>query len=144
MSYDLNAQVAQLDLQNGPPQDTDTGMASAAGRPTTDTPAVNALRSLLRQTLRITILDGRIFLGTFAGTDKLLNVLLVSTDEFVLPQASRAYANPDGRFVGLVQIPWRLVVKIEAHRPHRERSGSSGEYGPETGERYARDESLYS
>ena len=90
MSYDLNAQVAQLDLQNGPPQDTDTGMASAAGRPTTDTPAVNALRSLLRQTLRITILDGRIFLGTFAGTDKLLNVLLVSTDEFVLPQASRA------------------------------------------------------
>ena len=117
-------------------------MAPPATQAATDTPAVGSLRSLLRQTLRITILDGRIFLGTFAGTDKLLNVLLVNTDEFVLPHASRAYANPDGRFVGLVQIPWRIVVKVEAHRPHRDRAGSGGSYERETGERFPRDESL--
>ena len=48
----------------------------------------------------------------------------VLSDEFV----ARAYANPDGRFVGLVQIPWRLVVKVEVHRPQgiRARGAPSG------------------
>ena len=93
----------------------DDELAAPQPQIATTTPAVNAMRALLRQTLRVTILDGRVFLGTFAGTDKLLNILLVNTDEF----AVRSYANPDGRFVGLVQIPWRLVVKVEAHRPEK-------------------------
>lgn len=48
----------------------------------TPTPALARLTALLRQLLRITTRDGRVFLGTFAGTDKLLNVLLINTEEY--------------------------------------------------------------
>lgn len=61
----------------------------------------------------MTIDDGRIFIGTFVGTDKQLNILLVSTEEFRIgPDA--VDGNPDGRFVGQVMIPWRLVRRVEA------------------------------
>jgi small nuclear ribonucleoprotein (snRNP)-like protein len=77
--------------------------------------AVDRLSELLTQTLRITITDGRIFIGSFAGTDQPLNVLLLNADEFRLGPDE----NPDGRYVGQVLIPWRLVVKAEVHDPHR-------------------------
>ncbi|TFY71225.1 hypothetical protein EVG20_g1785 [Dentipellis fragilis] len=80
---------------------------------TQDTDAVLALKSLLRLTLRVFIADGRIFLGTFAGTDKSLNLLLVNTEEFRLGPSD----NPDGRYVGQVMIPWRLVIKTEVQTP---------------------------
>jgi len=83
------------------------------------------LERLLRQTLRITIKDGRIFLGSFAGTDKQLNILLANTDEFRLTPPESA--NPNGRFVGLVMIPRSLVVKIEAHNKGK----SDGFYEPD-------------
>ena len=68
------------------------------------------LKDLLRETLRITVSDGRIFLGTFVGTDSLLNILLINTEEFRLgPDETR-----NGRYVGQVLIPWKLVVKAEA------------------------------
>ena len=71
--------------------------------------AVQALQSLLRESLRISISDGRIFIGTFVGTDKAMNILLVNTDEFRVGPNE----NPDGRFVGQILVPWRLVQKIE-------------------------------
>ena len=77
-----------------------------------DTPAVARLKGLLNHTLRVTIRDGRVFLGSFAGTDALLNILLVNTDEFRF--APPQHANPGGRFVGLVLVPWRLVLSVEA------------------------------
>ncbi|GJE84412.1 LSMD1 domain-containing protein [Phanerochaete sordida] len=79
---------------------------------TGDTPAVARLKGLLNHTLRVTIRDGRVFLGSFAGTDALLNILLVNTDEFRF--APPQHANPGGRFVGLVLVPWRLVLSVEA------------------------------
>ncbi|KAJ3484356.1 hypothetical protein NLI96_g5704 [Meripilus lineatus] len=80
---------------------------------TVDPKPVQELKNLLRETLRITTSDGRIFLGTFAGTDSQLNVLLANTDEFRLSPPDSV--NLDGRYVGLVMIPRRLVVKIEVH-----------------------------
>ncbi|KAJ7037339.1 hypothetical protein C8F04DRAFT_952680 [Mycena alexandri] len=71
--------------------------------------AVERLEELLCQTLRVTITDGRIFIGSFAGTDQPLNILLLNTDEFRLGPDE----NPDGRYVGQVLIPWKLVVKAE-------------------------------
>ena len=47
------------------------------------------------------------------GTDKQLNILLVSTDEFRIG-SDAVNGNPDGRFVGQVMIPWRLVRRVEA------------------------------
>ncbi|THH17197.1 hypothetical protein EW146_g3578 [Bondarzewia mesenterica] len=73
----------------------------------------DALKPLLRLLLRISITDGRIFLGTFVGTDKELNVLLIHTDEFRLGPAE----NPDGRYVGQVMIPWSKVVRVEVQAP---------------------------
>ncbi|KAG6840173.1 hypothetical protein C0991_008403 [Blastosporella zonata] len=75
-------------------------------------PALARLEAILRQVMRVTVSDGRIFLGTFAGTDQPLNLLLVNAEEFRLG----AEENPDGRYVGQIVIPWKLVVKVEAER----------------------------
>ena len=100
--------------------------------PESDSPAVEKLKSLLRHTMRITVQDGRIFLGTFAGTDRLLNVLLINTDEFKL---SPPHVNLHGRFVGLILVPWRLVVKIEVHAPvhHRSSAQAQAQVDPDPG-----------
>lgn len=73
-----------------------------------DTDAIRNLRSVLRGTLRIITNDDRAFIGTFVGTDKSLNVLLVNTEEFRLG-ASESTA---GRYVGQVMVPWRLIQNI--------------------------------
>jgi len=77
-----------------------------------DRPSLALLKTLLRSILRITISDGRIFLGTFVGTDKQLNILLVNTDEYRFTPVENA--NPNGRYVALVMVPRRLIVKVEA------------------------------
>ncbi|KAK7468396.1 hypothetical protein VKT23_002911 [Stygiomarasmius scandens] len=71
---------------------------------------IDTLKSLLRSTLRITVTDGRIFLGAFVGTDKPMNILLTETEEFRLGPGE----NPNGRYVGQVMIPWKMITKIEA------------------------------
>lgn len=87
-------------------------------------PALHRLKSLLRQTLRVFAQDGRIFIGMFVGTDAKLNILLVNTEEYRFDAGSD---HPEGRFVGQVMIPWRLVVKAEAQRAHDERP-QDGQY----------------
>jgi len=59
--------------------------------------------------MRISVTDGRIFIGTFVGTDKALNILLVNTDEYRVEPGE----NPNGRFVGQVLLPWKIVKKVE-------------------------------
>src|ERR1700722_18833504 len=44
--------------------------------------AIICLKLLLRHPLRISVADGRVFIGTFVGTDQPLNILLVNTDEY--------------------------------------------------------------
>ncbi|KAI1790456.1 hypothetical protein LXA43DRAFT_505417 [Ganoderma leucocontextum] len=88
--------------------------ASLPVRSTPPTENVEQLKVLLRKTLRVSVTDGRVFLGTFAGTDKQLNILLINTDEYRLgPDAGSD--GLDGRYVGQVMIPWRLVVRVETH-----------------------------
>ncbi|TRM57171.1 hypothetical protein BD626DRAFT_515733, partial [Schizophyllum amplum] len=74
-------------------------------------PAIAHLKHFTHRTLRITVSDGRVFLGQFAGTDKPLNLLLVNTEEYRVQGDDGQY---DGRFVGQVMIPWRIVTKAEA------------------------------
>ncbi|KAF8999031.1 hypothetical protein BDZ89DRAFT_731223 [Hymenopellis radicata] len=102
------------------------------------------LAPFLRQTLRITTTDSRIFLGAFAGTDKPLNIILVNAEEFrivhtypkpdnadldaaeqdqesemerevrIAHETEMRVENMDGRYVGHISIPWRMIVKVEA------------------------------
>lgn len=92
-----------------------------------DTPAINAVRDLLKETLRIVTCDNRAFIGTFVGTDQLLNLLLVNTEEYILGTDA-----PGSRYVGQVMVPWRLIIQVEAlPRSHdeqgkrREQNGGS-------------------
>ncbi len=71
--------------------------------------ALAMLRSTLNQFYRITIQDGRIFIGCFVCIDKGKNMVLANTEEFLPGAADKT----KGRFVGLVMIPWRWVVKAE-------------------------------
>ncbi|KAI0960901.1 hypothetical protein AcV7_000152 [Taiwanofungus camphoratus] len=87
--------------------------SSFSAHPRSSTPgSIQNLKSLLRQTLRITIDDHRIFLGTFVGTDKQLNILLVNTEEFRIG-SDYIDGDPHGRYVGQIMVPWRLVNKVE-------------------------------
>jgi small nuclear ribonucleoprotein (snRNP)-like protein len=73
-----------------------------------DTEAIRNLKSILRGTLRIITQDDRAFVGTFVGTDKSLNILLVNTEEYRFDPGE----NTDGRYVGQVMVPWRLIQSI--------------------------------
>jgi len=78
---------------------------------------LDRLKALLRRVVRLTILDGRIFLGNFAGTDKPLNILLINAEEYRV-------GLEEGRYVGQVVIPWRLIVKVEAEVPEDQAPGA--------------------
>ncbi|KAI0313047.1 hypothetical protein OF83DRAFT_589693 [Amylostereum chailletii] len=91
--------------------------------------SIKLLKSLLRTTLRVTVTDGRIFIGMFVGTDKGLNIILINTDEFRLGPDE----NPGGRYIGMVLLPWRLVVRVEAQEGNSdegdEEAQEDGMYG---------------
>jgi N-alpha-acetyltransferase 38, NatC auxiliary subunit len=81
--------------------------------PSPTRPALAAFRRLLRRSIRLTSVDGRVFLGTLIGTDKALNVLLIGTHEF-RPSAPPGTPHMEGgRFVGQIMVPWRRVAKVE-------------------------------
>lgn len=86
-----------------------------------DTEAIRNLKSILRGTLRIITRDDRAFIGTFVGTDKSLNILLVNTEEFRLTPGDE---NTSGRYVGQVMVPWRLIENIGLQIPNDSDAGA--------------------
>lgn len=89
-------------------------LSSTISSPATqaDPPSIHRLKNLLRETIRVTVTDGRIFIGTFAGTDQPLNIVLLNTEEFRRGVEEEGVMS--GRYIGQVMVPWRLVVKVEA------------------------------
>jgi N-alpha-acetyltransferase 38, NatC auxiliary subunit len=81
--------------------------------PSPSRPALAAFERLLRRNIRLTATDGRVFLGTLVGTDKALNVLLVSAHEFRPGMKPGTPHMENGRYVGQIMVPWRRVVKVE-------------------------------
>lgn len=85
------------------------------------------LESLLGKTLHITILDGRLFTGTFKCTDNESNVILGNAFEYRMPSKTAAEkaiaeavatgkparADMTSRFVGLIVIPGKQITKME-------------------------------
>ncbi|KAI9490436.1 hypothetical protein BDB00DRAFT_555608 [Zychaea mexicana] len=73
--------------------------------PPVDTPNIKKLRSYLNFRTRITITDGRVFVGTFVCIDKQKNIIIAHSKEF---------RGDENRLVGLVMIPGKHLVKVEA------------------------------
>ncbi|KAJ3214895.1 hypothetical protein HDU67_001097 [Dinochytrium kinnereticum] len=83
-----------------------------------------SLRDLLNQKARITATDGRVFVGVFMCLDKERNLILSGTEEFKAGEA-RATLPPfliappsfapkgERRFVGLIMVPGKHIVKAE-------------------------------
>ncbi|KAF8584938.1 hypothetical protein K439DRAFT_1633059 [Ramaria rubella] len=69
--------------------------------------SVEKLESLLGRVWRVSIQDKRVFIGTLVCTDKEKNIILTNADEY------RRGDHSDGRYVGMVMIPWRWVLKAE-------------------------------
>ena len=93
------------------PESPSLGRAPTPPAPA-DTPAVAKLRQLLGRTVKVGIQDSRIFLGTFACTDKALNIVLANTYEY-RPSEAAEDGNPPGRYVGMVMIAWKYVRDVE-------------------------------
>ncbi|KAJ9660781.1 hypothetical protein H2198_002320 [Neophaeococcomyces mojaviensis] len=89
--------------------------------------AISFLESLLGKTLHITILDGRLFTGIFKCTDNESNVILANSFEYRMPSKAAeekakqeakvtgrpARADMTSRFVGLIVVPGKQIVKME-------------------------------
>jgi len=99
--------------------------------------AVRYLASFLGKTLHIQSLDGRLFVGSFRCVDNENNVILSNAYEYRLPsdkahkaaqeQAATgigaAKANMTSRFLGLIVVPGKQIVKLEVE----ERAEMEGE-----------------
>jgi small nuclear ribonucleoprotein (snRNP)-like protein len=110
------------------PESPAQGKISSGGEEETpETPAVAKARALLGKELRITITDGRIFIGNFACTDKDLNVVLTSSYEFPVGYQNDHLVE-NGRFVGMLMFPWRHVVRVEVHIGNGSSTYNSDEY----------------
>ncbi|KAI8982974.1 hypothetical protein BDB01DRAFT_791881 [Pilobolus umbonatus] len=70
-----------------------------------NTEKIKRLASYLNFKCRISITDGRIFIGTLICIDKNKNIILGQTEEI---------RGDESRPVGLVMIPGKHLVKIEA------------------------------
>ncbi|KAF8814105.1 hypothetical protein BYT27DRAFT_7250362 [Phlegmacium glaucopus] len=82
-----------------------------AQKPHTPREALQSLQQLLR------ITTSHILLGTSAGTDKTLNIILINAGEYPISQgpAQRVKLNENGRDVGQVMLPWKMIIKVEVY-----------------------------
>lgn len=94
--------------------------------------SVAFLRSLLNQILIVHTTDGRLFRGQFMCTDPDYNIVLSHTDEYRHPTArqvaeqarqaeragnqSKVVVNMVSRYLGLVVVPGKHIVKIEVEQ----------------------------
>ncbi|KAF2402543.1 hypothetical protein EJ06DRAFT_458288, partial [Trichodelitschia bisporula] len=81
------------------------------------------LSQFLTRTLRITTTDQRMFTGQMKCTDRECNIILSNTHEYRPPttaemsapqNANPAGVDPASRYVGLVVVPGKHIVRIEA------------------------------
>ncbi|KAJ4506382.1 hypothetical protein HRR83_003075 [Exophiala dermatitidis] len=89
--------------------------------------ATQFLESLLGKTLHVTVSDGRLFTGRFQCTDSDSNIILSNAFEYRMPSKStekaainevKATGRPikadmTSRFVGLIVIPGKQIMKME-------------------------------
>ncbi|KAH8834759.1 hypothetical protein DL96DRAFT_1571617 [Flagelloscypha sp. PMI_526] len=93
---------------------------------TSHRPNFTRLQSLLQKPIQIESSDGRVFVGLFAGTDKLLNILLANAEEYKEMQSLTDGDQP--RYVGQILVPWKLVVKVHAEDPEGEKAKKQAIY----------------
>lgn len=68
--------------------------------------------------VRITILDGRMMVGTFMAYDKHMNVVLADTDEYRITKSKKTGVQKQiKRTLGLVIIRGENIVSLTAEAP---------------------------
>ncbi|KZT61869.1 hypothetical protein CALCODRAFT_446873 [Calocera cornea HHB12733] len=89
-------------------------MSQSSGSPfslsgtTSTASAVDELRSTLSANYRVSINDGRVFMGTFACIDKEKNMVLINADEYRFEEGRWM-----DRYVGMIMLPWEIVKTCE-------------------------------
>ncbi|GAM88446.1 hypothetical protein ANO11243_064790 [Dothideomycetidae sp. 11243] len=105
--------------------------------PPSNTTATHFLTSLLNKSLRIHLVDGRMFIGQLKCTDRERNVVLATTYEYRRPTAralERAAAaaqsgqgtvklDMERRFVGLVVVPGESTARLRDTEPRYQHAG---------------------
>ncbi|XP_046851652.1 N-alpha-acetyltransferase 38, NatC auxiliary subunit-like [Xenia sp. Carnegie-2017] len=73
-------------------------------------PSKALLQSWLNKIMKVKISDGRRLIGSFLCSDKDMNMILGSCQEFVYGED---YENEEPRILGLAMIPGKHIVSIE-------------------------------
>ncbi|KAK6859714.1 N-alpha-acetyltransferase 38-B- NatC auxiliary subunit [Apiospora arundinis] len=101
------------------------------------TEAESYLNSLINKTLRVHATDSRMFVGTFKCTDANRNVVLSLCHEYRQPSQKQleaaaassstgtVQAEMTSRYLGLVVIPGKHIVKMEAEEFVSQMKGKS-------------------
>lgn len=84
------------------------------------------LKGLLDKTLHISVIDGRLFSGSFRCTDNESNIVLSNAFEYrngPKSKQSEANATKTSRFLGLIVVPKHQIRKIELEERRNEQLG---------------------
>lgn len=95
------------------------------------TEAIRYIEGYLGKTFHINARDGRLFVGTFKCVDNENNVILSTSHEYRMPTEKaqkraeselaagigNGRADMTSRFVGLIVIPGKEIMKIEVEEP---------------------------